>query len=187
MIKTFCLIVVFISLFAIFSSNLFVNKGSSQGLGNFLDKLFDGHDNGKNMKKKIEKELKDNEDDKDNKQNSETESFATEDYNFADEGDMKRKDFNFAVAGDFGCSKNAENTVSNMEGKKPELVIPLGDLSYSKSANCWLDLISPFSDKLKVTLGYHDVNDGASKLNQYEHSFGLKNIMILLITDTSIL
>jgi len=49
---------VFISLFAIFSSNLFVNKGSSQGLGNFLDKLFDGHDNGKNMKKKIEKELK---------------------------------------------------------------------------------------------------------------------------------
>ena len=173
-IKTLCLIVVFISLFAIFSSNLFVNKGSSQGLGNFLDKLFDGHDNGKNMKKKIEKELKNKEDDKDNKQNSETESFASEDYNFADEGDMKRKDFNFAVAGDFGCSKNAENTVSNMEGKKPELVIPLGDLSYSKSANCWLDLISPFSDKLKVTLGYHDVNDGASKLNQYEQTFGLK-------------
>jgi hypothetical protein len=124
-IKTLCLIVVFISLFAIFSSNLFVNKGSSQGLDNFLDKLFDGHDNGKNMKKKIEKELKDKEDDKDNKQNSETESFASEDYNFADEGDVKRKDFNFAVAGDFGCSKNAENTVSNMEGKKPELVIPL--------------------------------------------------------------
>ncbi|MDP9306185.1 MAG: metallophosphoesterase [Thermoproteota archaeon] len=78
------------------------------------------------------------------------------------------------MAGNFGCSKNAKNTVSNMKDKKPELVIPLGDLSYSISANCWLDLISPFNDRLKVTLGYHDVNDGASKLNQYEQTFGLK-------------
>ena len=61
-----------------------------------------------------------------------------------------------------------------MKDKKPELVIPLGDLSYDKLANCWLDLISPFSDRLKVTLGYHDVNDGEPKLNQYEQTFDLK-------------
>jgi calcineurin-like phosphoesterase family protein len=164
---------VFLSLFAIFSSNLLVNKGSSQGLGDFLDNLFDDNDNGDDIKKKIEKELKDK--DKDNKQETEKEeNFATKDYNFADEGEKERKSFNFAVAGDFGCSKNAKNTVSNMKDKKPELVIPLVDLSYSISANCWLDLISPFNDRLKVTLGYHDVNDGASKLNQYEQTFGLK-------------
>lgn len=46
--KTLFLIIVFLSLFAIFSSSLFVNKGSSQGLGNFLDRIFgdDGDDQG---------------------------------------------------------------------------------------------------------------------------------------------
>jgi len=39
--KTLGHIIVFLSLFAIFSSNLFVNKGSSTGLGDFLDNLFD--------------------------------------------------------------------------------------------------------------------------------------------------
>ena len=174
--KTLGHIIVFLSLFAIFSSNLFVNKGSSQGLGDFLDNLLDDNDNGDDIKKKIEKELKDRDKDKDKKQETEKEeNFATKDYNFADEGEKERKSFNFVVAGDFGCSKNAKNTVSNMKDKKPELVIPLGDLSYDKSANCWLDLISPFNDRLKVTLGYHDVNDGEPKLNQYEQTFGLKN------------
>jgi hypothetical protein len=28
--------------------------------------------------------------------------------------------FNFAAAGDFGCSKNTQNTVANMENKDPE-------------------------------------------------------------------
>ena len=97
-------------------------------------------------------------------------------YNFVGEGDMSRKDFNFAAAGDIGCSINAKNTVSNMKDKKPELVLPLGDLSYDKTASCWLDLISPFSDKLKLTLGFHDVKDGASKLNQYQQSFGLDKL-----------
>jgi hypothetical protein len=101
---------------------------------------------------------------------------VTYNYNFADEGDKKRKNFNFVAVGDFGCSKNAKKTVSNMEGKKPELVLPLGDLSYDKTANCWLNLVSPLSDKLKVTLGFHDVNDGGSKLKQYEETFGLNEL-----------
>ena len=151
-------------------------KVYSQGLGDFLDNLLDDNDNGDDIKKKIEKELKDRDKDKDKKQETEKEeNFATKDYNFADKGEKERKSFNFAVAGDFGCSKNAKNTVSNMKDKKPELVIPLGDISYDKSANCWLDLISPFNDRLKVTLGYHDVNDGEPKLNQYEETLGLKN------------
>ena len=217
--KTLFLIIVFLSLFAIFSSSLFVNKGSSQGLGNFLDRIFgddgddqgehgdDGDDQGENgddgnrgnrgnrgdrddrgdrredgdrgdrgdLLKKLQKAFKDRDKDKDDMQEpKKEESFVTKDYKFADEGEEKRKNFNFAVAGDFGCSKNAKNTIKNMNDKKPELVIPLGDLSYDKSANCWFDLVSPFNDRLKVTLGFHDVNDGESKLNQYEQTFSLK-------------
>jgi Calcineurin-like phosphoesterase len=100
----------------------------------------------------------------------------TYDYNFADEGDKKGKNFNFAAVGDFGCSKNTTKTIKNMEDKKPELVLPLGDLSVDKPATCWLDLISPFDDKLKITLGYHEVKDGVSKLNQYKEAFGLDNL-----------
>ena len=190
--KTLFLIIVFLSLFAIFSSNLFVSKSGYKGLGPFLSGIFgdDGDDQGEDddngnrghggdrkdredILKKLQKAFKDR--DKEDKEETKKEkSFVTRDYNFADEGKKKRKSF-FAVAGDFGCSKNAKNTISNMKDKKPELVIPLGDLSYDKSANCWLDIISPFSHKLKVTLGYHDVNDGEQKLNQYKKTFALKN------------
>jgi hypothetical protein len=148
--KTLFLIIVFLSLFAIFSSSLFVNKGSSQGLGNFLDRIFgddgddqgehgdDGDDQGENgddgnrgdrgdrgdrddrredgdrgdrgdLLKKLQKAFKDRDKDKDDMQEpKKEESFVTKDYKFADEGEEKRKNFNFAVAGDFGCSKNAK-------------------------------------------------------------------------------
>ena len=190
--KTVFLIIAFLSLFAVTSNLLINNKTIYTGPSNFLASVFadDDDDQGEDGDNGHREDRGDREDrgkirdilknllkeiDKDDKREPEKEeSFVTKDYTFADEGEKKRKSFNFAVAGDFGCSKNAKNTVSNMRDKKPELVIPLGDLSYDKSANCWLDLISPFSDKLKVTLGYHDVNDGGSKLKQYEQTFGLK-------------
>ena len=74
-------------------------------------------------------------------------------YNFADEGDNKLKNFNFVAAGDYGCSKNAKNTINSMLDRKPELVLPLGDLSVDNTATCWLDLVSPFDDKLEITFG----------------------------------
>ncbi|MFN2435439.1 MAG: hypothetical protein ABR515_08720, partial [Nitrososphaeraceae archaeon] len=40
------------------------------------------------------------------------------------------ENFNFAAAGDFGCSTNTQNTVENMKSKEPEIVLALGDLSY---------------------------------------------------------
>jgi hypothetical protein len=98
------------------------------------------------------------------------------DYNFEDEGDNERKNFNFVAAGDFGCSENTKSVIGNMLDQKPELVLPLGDLSLDKTATCWLDLISPFDDRLKITLGYHDVKDGVSKLNQYKDAFGLDKL-----------
>lgn len=115
-------------------------------------------------------------DDDNNKQELNVEQ-RYEGYGLKDEGDNRKKDFNFAAAGDFGCSENARNTVKNMVDKKPELVLPLGDLSDErKTATCWLDLISTFDDKLEITFGYHDVENAVSKLNQYKDAFGLEEL-----------
>ena len=83
------------------------------------------------------------------------------------------KSFNLAAVGDFGCSSNAEKTVDNIQKNEPELVLPLGDLSYQKSANCWFDMMTPLKNKIFTTLGYHDVNDGQAKIDQYYKSFQL--------------
>src|SRR5215467_13217456 len=48
-----------------------------------------------------------------------------------------QSDFNFVAAGDFGCGKNANKTITNMLTRQPELAIGLGDLSYQKTADCW--------------------------------------------------
>lgn len=96
-------------------------------------------------------------------------------YNFAKEGDEKRKEFNFAAVGDFGCSKNTDNTINKIEEKKPDLVLPLGDLSYQSSADCWFNAMSALKGKIMITLGFHDVNDGKAKMDQYVNSFNLDN------------
>lgn len=112
-----------------------------------------------------------------NKQQLNVEPKSYEGYGSKDEGDNRKKDFNFAAAGEFGCSENARNTVKNMVDKKPELVLPLGDLSDErKTATCWLDLISTFHDKLEITFGYSDVKNAVSKLNQYKDAFGLEEL-----------
>ena len=87
--------------------------------------------------------------------------------------DNDDKSFNFAAAGDFGCSTNAQNTIEGIVQREPELVLPLGDLSYHSSADCWFDITSPLKGKMMVTLGYHDTQDGAAKMNQYINSFQL--------------
>jgi hypothetical protein len=169
-------VVGFLTILSVFSSNFIMTsehfalakphkihkKHFSENVNKILDKI-------NKHKKQINPQ-------ENKKKTTPQENLIHKDYKFAAEGDKKRKDFNFAAVGDFGCSKNAIKTISNMIDRKPELVLPLGDLSYDKTATCWLDLISPFSDKLKVTLGFHDVNDGGSKLNQYENTFGLDKL-----------
>jgi len=130
------------------------------------EKIEDRHDRHDDDKRDDDRE--DKEDKKVKKTNYE--------YNFAKEGDTKLKDFNFVAAGDYGCSKNAKNTINNMVDKKPELVLPLGDLSVDKTATCWLDLISPFDDKMQITFGYSEVKDGESKLDHYKDVFDLKKL-----------
>jgi hypothetical protein len=65
-------------------------------------------------------------------------------------------DFNFAAAGDWNCTPDAKNTVNNIIDKNPELVLGLGDYSYQNNADCWLQLIDPIADKMKIVLGNHD-------------------------------
>jgi predicted phosphodiesterase len=85
------------------------------------------------------------------------------------------QDFNFVVAGDFGCGDEAKKTVESMISKKPELVIALGDLAYKKNPDCWFNLISPLENKskVKIAFGEHDVAPGNITYNQYLKHFSL--------------
>ena len=82
-----------------------------------------------------------------------------------------KKAFNFAVASDWGCSKDAKKTAENIQEKNPEVVITGGDLSYGKSADCWFEIIKPFISKMKIAIGDHEYSDtigGAiGVVNQY--------------------
>lgn len=130
------------------------------------------NDDNRNLRRLLESLLLQERDrDDDDKQGLDVEPKTYEGYGVKDEDEKGDKDFNFAAAGDFGCSENARNTVRNMEDKKPEVVLPLGDLSYQTTANCWFDLMTPLKGKIMITLGYHDVNDGQAKLNQYINGF----------------
>ncbi len=80
-------------------------------------------------------------------------------------------DFNFAAAGDWGCTDDTTDTVNNILGKNPELVLGLGDYSYDEDhADCWLKKVKPINDKMKIAIGNHDIE----KLNIYTNHFGLR-------------
>jgi len=83
--------------------------------------------------------------------------------------------FNFVAAGDFSCSAEANRTVTDMVKKNPQIVIALGDLSYERSPNCWLDTISPIdsSGKVKIAFGDHDMSNELFKYNTYLRHFNL--------------
>lgn len=76
-------------------------------------------------------------------------------------------EFNFAAAGDWNCTPDAQNTVNNMIDKDPELVLGLGDYSYKNTADCWLQLIDPMDHKMKIVLGNHDHSIYTNTTNYY--------------------
>ncbi len=153
-------------------------KGDKKNDGKGRDKD-GGEDKKKDGEKKQEVEKKEVDEKKEDEQKGnikidEVNEVKTDIYNdfaFKNKGDDDDAGFNFAAAGDFGCTSNTKKTVENMKKSDPELVLSLGDLSYQKSANCWFDIMSPLKNKIMVTLGFHDVNDGKPKLDQYLKSF----------------
>ncbi len=101
--------------------------------------------------------------------------------------------FNFAAAGDWGCSSNAEKNVQSILSKETELVLGLGDYSYEADADCWLDTISPINDKMKITIGNHDSDEEEGpeitvqlldhfKLNKQYYSFNKGNVFFLVMS-----
>ncbi len=102
--------------------------------------------------------------------------------------------FNIAVAADWGCGKNAQETAKNIQSMNPEIVIAAGDLSYEESADCWFEIIQPFKSKTKIAMGdheYSDTSDGATGIiNQYlkplnltktYYSFDMNNVHVTVI------
>ncbi len=86
--------------------------------------------------------------------------------------DVAPSDFNFAAAGDWGCTDDTTDTVNNIIDKNPELVLGLGDYSYDEDpADCWLKKVKPINDKMKIAIGNHDIE----KLNIYTNHFGLRD------------
>jgi hypothetical protein len=61
--------------------------------------------------------------------------------------------FNLAAVGDWGCNVDSRNTLKNILSKKPELILALGDLSYQRTAECWLDIISPVDNITRIVRG----------------------------------
>ena len=80
--------------------------------------------------------------------------------------------FNIAAVGDWGCNSNTDRTITNIQGKNPELILGLGDYSYQSTANCWLQKVDPIDEKMEITIGNHD-DESSSLLNQYLRHFGL--------------
>jgi hypothetical protein len=80
--------------------------------------------------------------------------------------------YNVSAAGDWGCNDNTKETVSNIISKNPELVLGLGDYSYESTADCWLAIVDPIDEKMKISIGDHD-DISSSLLNQYMSHFSL--------------
>ena len=100
-------------------------------------------------------------------------------------------DFNFAAVGDWGCTSNTNNTVNNIVGKNPELVLALGDYSYNTTSDdCWFKIVKPIEDKMKIEIGNHDhlgigqlyryIND--FRLTEEYYSFNYQNIHFLALS-----
>lgn len=106
--------------------------------------------------KKVKKDKDKSNDDKED--NQDTSSYAR---------------LNFVAVGDWDCNSKAKKTVKNIEELDPELAIGLGDYSYSGSVGCWLKLVKPISDNLKITMGNHDA-DSSKKLKDLMKYFGLE-------------
>jgi hypothetical protein len=81
--------------------------------------------------------------------------------------------FNFAATGDWGCTSHTIDTVNNIVDKNPELIPGLDDYEYyGDDADCWLEIVEPIDDTMKIAIGNHEV-EGESKLTQYMEHFGL--------------
>jgi hypothetical protein len=86
-----------------------------------------------------------------------------------------KSEFDFVVAGDYGCDSKTRQTIDGMEDEDPDLVFALGDLSEVKDSDCFFDIISNLDDdgRFKVALG--DDDTGSTRYGDYISHFDLEN------------
>ena len=95
--------------------------------------------------------------------------------------DSKKSEFDFAVAGDYGCDSKTRKTINIMEKENPDLVFALGDLSEVGDPDCFFDIISKLDndDKIKIALGEADTDsndvDSSSRYSDFIRHFKLVN------------
>ncbi|MGE5781657.1 MAG: metallophosphoesterase [Nitrososphaerales archaeon] len=100
--------------------------------------------------------------------------------------------FTLVAAGDWACNEHSKSTVKDIENKNPDLVISTGDMSYEKGATCFNDIVKPISQKLKISLGNHDMEEDGTKelqesyfshynLSQSFYSFNYKNTHFIIL------
>jgi hypothetical protein len=73
-------------------------------------------------------------------------------------------DFNFAAVGDWGCTTDTDDVVTEIDNRNPELVLGLGDYSYEALPNCWYEAVAPIESKMHnpttIALGNHETANG---------------------------
>jgi phosphodiesterase/alkaline phosphatase D-like protein len=98
--------------------------------------------------------------------------------------------FNFAAVGDTNCNSNTETVVENIQAKASQLVLGLGDYIYNDDeADCWLEIVEPIDDKIKIAIGNHETGAILTELmehyglsNQY-YSFDYQNVHFTVMSD----
>ena len=104
------------------------------------------------------------------------------------------KEFNVAVAGDFGCSTRSEENIKNIKLQEPELFLALGDLSYEPTPDCWFSMTKNLDSKTKIAIGNHEDKEESSGsdelikkyLDHYNlpnsyYSFNFENLHVLVL------
>jgi hypothetical protein len=92
-----------------------------------------------------------------------------------------KSEFDFVVAGDFGCDSQTRQTINNIEKEDADLVFALGDLSEVENPSCFFKLISKLDgdEKFKVTLGESDTDSSkagsSSRFSDFVRHFNLES------------
>jgi hypothetical protein len=95
--------------------------------------------------------------------------------------DIQNSEFDFVVAGDYGCDSKTRQTIKDMEEQDTDLAFALGDLSEVKKPNCFFDIVSKLdnNDRFKITLGEADTDSNkarsSSRFSDFVRHFDLES------------
>jgi hypothetical protein len=99
--------------------------------------------------------------------------------NFSGNLSNEKSEFDFVVAGDYGCDSKTRQTINIMEKENTDLVFALGDLSEVKDPKCFFNLVSKLdgNNKFKIALGEDDTDSNkihsSSRFSDFVRHFDL--------------